>query len=338
MRTKNIFITTSFVYVMFVFGQRWMTGTDFPNYLRYYITDFTRAEFGYFGLQTLLSNLDLYFGILIIIVLFITQFNFYRFFLKFEKHTTLMIAIFLVSEMFFGQMSQIRQYAAISFYVNSFYFAYHDKNAKSFINLLLAYSFHSSALYLVPFLFLKIRFPKKAVLLFFIIALVFPFIDIHFIFEFPFFDRYSGYVGGHFDVPLGFSHNIKYYSVLLIFIYYVIHLKPIENKINNKLIINGLMLYILIYGFSFHFAPIYRVATFFQSFEIIFLVYFANQLQNIPDYISKKLVAFLFLGIFAFSSLADSYNVVEYQFRPLRIYDERTDTELIYELEDFKRR
>lgn len=337
-QTKNIFIISTFAYVLLIFGQRWMTGTDFPNYLRYFVTDFTRKEWGYFALQSILSHLDLYFGILIIIVLFISQFNFYRFFLKFEKYDTLIIAIFLISEMFFGQMSQIRQYAAISFFLNSYYYAHHNKYGKSILNLVLGYSFHSAALYLVPFLFLKIPVSRKIALTFFVTALLFPLIDIHIILNLPVISNFVPYLGGQFDVPLGFSHNIKYYSILLAILYYVKNLKPLKNSYMNKLIVNGLMFYILIYGFSFHFATIFRVATFFQAFEVIFLVYYSNQLKNIPDFISKRVVAFLFFGIFCFSSLADSYNVIDYQFRPLRVYEERTDTELIYELEEFKRR
>jgi len=337
-QTKNIFIVSSFIYVLFVFGQRWMTGTDFPNYLRYFITDFTRQEWGYFGLQNLLSHFDLYFGLLIIIVLFITQINFYRFFLKINNQAPLMIAIFLISEMFFGQLSQIRQYAAISFYLNSYYYAHKNKYTKSIFNLILGYSFHSVALYLLPFLFIKTPISKKIALFFFISALFFPLIDIHIIFNLPVISDYIRYMGGHFDQPLGFGHNIKYYSMLLVVIYYIQNLKPLPKNNMNNFILNGLILYFLIYGFSFHFAPVFRVATFFQAFEIIFLIGYANQLKYIPDFVSKKIVVCLFFGIFCFSSLVDSYNVRKYQFRPLRVYEERTDTELIYELEEFKQR
>jgi len=331
-QTKNIFTVTSFVYVLFLFGQRWMTGTDFPNYLRFYIQDFTRSEWGYFGLQSLLRSGGLYFGIIIFIILFITQFNFYRFFLKFDQGA-LMIFLFLISEIFFAQMSQLRQYVAISFFINSYYSAYKNEYLKSIINIIFAFSFHASAIFFIPFLFLKLPINRKVSLTFFITALILPLIDIHWLLELPIFGRYSGYVGGQFDVPLGFGHNIKYYTVLLIFIFFIYYLKPILQNQKNKMIINGLMFYILIYGLSFNFAPLFRVATFFQVFEVVFLIYYSNKLKIIPEIDAKKIIAFLFIGIFTFSGLVDSYNVSDYQFRALRFHENRSVEELTDEIE-----
>lgn len=331
-QTENIFTVTSFVYVLFVFGQRWMTGTDFPNYLRFYLQDFTRSEWGYFGIQSLLRNGGLYFGIIIFIILFITQINFYRFFLKFDQGA-LMIFLFLISEIFFAQMSQLRQYVAISFFINSYYSAYKSEYFKSIINIIFAFSFHTSALFFIPFLFLKLPINRKIALAFFITALILPLIDIHLVLELPIFGRYSGYLGGQFDVPLGFGHSIKYYTILLIFIFYVYYLKPLVQSERNKMIINSLMIYILIYGLSFHFAPLFRVATFFQVFEVVFLVYYADKLRILPEIDAQKVIAFLFIGIFTFSGLIDSYNVSDYQFRSLRFHENRNVDELVNEIE-----
>src|SRR5699024_5380918 len=117
------------------------------------------------------------------------------------------------------------------------------------------------------------------------------------------FVQYSGYLGGRFDVSLGFNHNIKYYTILLFLIYYIYNLKPFHQNNTNKMIVNGLLFYILIYGLSFNFALLYRVAVFFQTFEIIFLVYYSNKLEVLPEIFSKRLVTLLFIGIFTFSSL-----------------------------------
>lgn len=333
-QTKNIFITTSFIYSVFVFGQRWMTGTDFPNYLRYYVQDFTRSEWGYFSLQSFVRDNNLYFGIIIFIIFLLTQINFYRFFIKF-KYDAMIIFIFLISEIFFAQMSQIRQYVAVSFFINSYYHSNKNEKIKSFINLFMAYSFHTSALFFVPFLFVRLPFDQKKLGLILTTFFVLPLIDVHIIFKLPFFSRYSHYVGGYFDVPLSFNHAIKYYTVLFLIILLSKWAYRFKTDRHYTMIYNGIFYYMLIYGLSFHFAPLFRVAIFFQVFEIVFLVTFANNLKNIPEYISKKIIALLFIGIFSLSALVDSYTVANFDFRILRLYDNRSHEELLIEADNF---
>lgn len=333
-QTQKWFVYSSFVYVIFVFGQRWMTGTDFPGYLRYYMTDYVRGEWGYFGLQTLLAESGLYFGLLIFVILLLTQVNFYRFFLKLENYS-LMIFIFLISEIFFAQMSQIRQYVAISFFINSYYNSYNKEYFKSILNIILAYSFHTAAIFFVPLLFIKLPLNRKNILALLKGSVILPFLDIHFLFKLPLFSRYSHYVDGRFDVPLGSSHYIKYYAILLFLLFFMHYLKTLDKNRIYNMILNGSFLYILIYGLSFQFAPLYRIATFFQVFEIVLLVSFASKLKVLPAIFTKRVISFLFIGIFAFSALADSYNVASYQFRPLKFHEDKTREEMLTDIEVF---
>lgn len=329
--TENCFTLCSFVYVVYIFGQRWMTGVDFPYYLKYYLQDFTRSEWGYFGLQVFLKNNNLYFGLLIFIVFVLTQFNFYRFFKKFDNYS-LLIFVFLISEIFFAQMSQMRQYVAISFFVNSYYYANKKEYPRSMLNLFFAYSFHSSAIYFFPFLFIKIPYTKNIVSLLLTSFLMLPLVDIRFVLNLPFLNRYSGYLGGNFDVPLGINHSIKYLIMLVIFIFYIINLNEFKKTKLNLLIINGLIFYMLIYGLSLQFAPLYRIATYFQVFEIVFLVHYSKSLKGIPTSITNKTVSFLFIGLFIFASISDSYRVSEYQFRSIRLHENRTEEQLNNEI------
>lgn len=333
-QTKKLFISSSFIYSLFIYGQRWMTGTDFPNYLKYYVLDFTRNEWGYFTLQSFVRDNNLYFGIIIFAIFLLTQINFYRFFMKF-RYDTMLIFIFLISELFFAQMSQIRQYVAISFFINSFYYTYENKKLKSVINLFLAYSFHTSALFFVPFLLIKLPFNQKKLGLILSSFFILPFIDVRLVLKLPFFSRYSHYVGSYFDVPLSMNHAIKYYTVLAIIVLFTFWAYQFKMNSYNRMIYNGIFYYMLIYGFSFHFAPLFRVATFLQVFEIVFLVTFAYNLRNVPEYISKKVVAFLFIGIFSLSALVDAYNVADYDFRLMRLHDNRTHDELMIEATEY---
>ena len=112
-------------------------------------------------------------------------------------------------------------------------------------------------------------------------------------------------------------------------------MKELKKTKKDLLIINGTLLYIVIYGFSFQFALLFRIAMFFQAFEILFLVYYSDQLRNLPEYVNKKLVYIMFLGVFSLASLIDSYKVENYQFRFLRLYEDRTEEQLNYEIEGF---
>lgn len=102
------------------------------------------------------------------------------------------------------------------------------------------------------------------------------------------------------------------------------------------MVYNGVIFYMLIYGLSFHFAPLFRIATFLQVFEIVFLVIYSKKLKNLPEYFTEKMVAFLFIGIFSLSAFVDSYTVGDYQFRPLKLYENRTENELITEINNFE--
>lgn len=335
-QTEKTFAYSTFIYILFVFGQRWMTGTDFPNYLTYYLVDFIKSsEWLYFGLQILFRKNNLYFGLFILVIFTITELNFYRFFKKINQKYALIIALFLISELFFGQMSQIRQFAAISFFLNAYYNSYEKKYPAAILNIVLAAAFHSSAIFFTPFLFIKIPLNKRLFLTFLGIAMIFPIIDIHFLFNLPFLSKYSAYLGGYFDVPLGLGHAVKYYVMLVIFIFFTVHLKQIQKNRINQFILNGLMFYILMYGVSMQFALLYRITKYFQIFELLFLAYYSDKLINIPDYLSRKVVLLLFSGIFFSTALIDSSMIMDYEFRALRFFENRTDEELMQEINSF---
>ena len=177
-KRQKFFIYSSFLYSIFIFGQRWMTGTDYPNYLRYYLTDFQVSESGYYYLQKILADNNLDFGLLIFIILFITLFNNYRFILRLNKNVEVILFLYLLSEIFFAQMSQIRQFIAISFFLNSFYYAYENKMFKSIGNIIIGALFHDSIIFLFPFLFIRPYINRINGLYLLIVSAVLPLIDL----------------------------------------------------------------------------------------------------------------------------------------------------------------
>lgn len=327
---KNYFYITTFIYVIFIFGQRWMTGTDFSYYLLYYINDFTKSEWAYFGLQNIFKNWNLYFGLLIFLVFFITEFNFYKFFSRF-KNKNFLLFLFLISSIFFAQMSQIRQYVAISFFINSLYFSYKKDYKKSIFNFIFATGFHGSSIYFLPLLFLKPKISRNTTLGIFIISLFLPIINIGKVFTLPIFNNFSNYVGSAFDVPLGFAHYILYYSTLIILLYFVYNVKGFQKSDLSRFIINGTIIFIVLYGLSFKFAPLYRISTYYQVFQILFLVHYHTSFVQNPTSVIKGLIYTFFIGILVFNGISDSANISNYQFRLLRIKENRSTYELINE-------
>jgi len=334
-KSDRFFINTSFLYALFIFGQRWMTGTDFPNYLEYYLVDFQGTEPAYRLLQNVLSSNGFYFGILIFIVFFITLFNNYRFILKLDKHVVLILYLYVFSEIFFAQMSQIRQFVAISFFVNSYYFSYQKQYLRSGINIILALLFHDSAVFLIPFLFIKLNLNKIKTLYLLLLSGVFPLLDPSLLLNLDIFSRYSHYLDGVFDVNLSVFHYFKFYILLAVILLFVWYMESFELTKLDQMIFNGLIFNMLIYGFSFQFAPLIRASFYFKIFEIIFLIYYHKKIKKFSLKVVQFLVVVLFIGIYAGLGITDPYDISRYEFRPLRITENRSEEVLWHEVDTF---
>lgn len=199
------FYYTSTIYVLLVFGQRWMVGVDFRNYLIDYIRNRNQKfELGYQTIQNILRSNNIYFGVFIFICLAISWINFYRFFKKFGVNGYIMLFFFMLLELFFIQMSQIRQMLAVSFFVNAYLSSYENKKISSVFNLIIGSLFHSSIIMIAPLLLIKPTFKKKTYMLILLVIALLPFIDITIILrlllEMLNITRFSTYIGGRFDV------------------------------------------------------------------------------------------------------------------------------------------
>lgn len=335
-RNKKIFIYGSFIFVMFVYGQRWLTGTDFPNYLRYYVTSFTRwSEFLYFSIQESFASLGLYFGFFLAIILLIIMTNFYRFFIKIDKHVVMMLFLFLFSEIFFAQLSQIRQFAAISFFLISYYFVFNKQYLKSIFNLILGLGFHFSAVFMTIFLFIRVKLNKTWSLILLAISAILPFINIQLIFKLPGLSYYSGYLDSRYNVSLSGFHYLKFYALLIIVIFYFVYIDRIKDKPIEQMIVNGIILNMLIYGMSFQFAPLIRVSSYFKVFEIAFLVYYFDRLKYTSKGLIGATVSAFLIGVFGGLVITDPYDLNNYEFAHMRLIESRSEQFLRDEMDRF---
>lgn len=335
MKNDGFFIKSSFVYAVFIFGQRWMTGTDFPHYLKYYLIDFSQVEPGYYLIQKILTEGQLYFGILIFITFFITLYNNYRFISKINHNVVIIIYLFVISEIFFAQMSQIRQFMAVSFFINSYFYAFHKSYFKSFSNIIFGLLFHESILFFVPFLFLRFKLDKVKTLYLLILSGVLPLLDVSILFRLPIFSRYSSYVDSIFNVNLSVFHYVKFYIILLVILIFVWHIEKFGTGKIEQMILNGLVFNFLLYGLSFQFGIVLRASMYFKIFEVVFLAYYFKEVRGFSRIISKSLVVGLFLGIYGGLAVTDPYDISRYDFEPLRIRETRTVDQLNAEIDGF---
>lgn len=323
-KKQKFFFYSSFLYSIFIFGQRWMTGTDYPNYLRYYLTDFQVSEPGYYYLQKILAENNLDFGLLIFIILFITLFNNYRFILQIDKNVEIILFLYLISEIFFAQMSQIRQFIAISFFLNSFFHAYENKMFKSIGNIIIGALFHDSIIFLFPFIFIRPYINRINGLYLLVVSAVLPLIDLSPVLNLEIFSRYSGYLDSVYNVELSFFHYFRFYIIIGLFILYLWNIKTFKKNNIEKMLMNAVILYFLIYGLSFQFALFLRVSNYFKIFEIVFLVYYFDRIAHYSKPIVKTVVVGLCFGIYLGTSITDPYRISDYQFRSLRITNDIT--------------
>lgn len=335
-KKEDFFIKTSFIYALFIFGQRWMTGTDFPNYLKYILIDRNVREPIYNLLQKMITNYNLYFGILIFIIFFITLFNNYRFIMKIDRHVVLILYLYLFSEIFFAQMSQLRQFVAISFFLNSYFYSYTKNYFKSALNILLALGFHTSAIFMIPILFIRLDLNRIKMLYFLLLSLVLPLINISRLVELPVFSRYSHYLTGIHNRDLSIFHYFKYYALLAILFIFVWYIKEYTFDKVEQIILNGLIFNMILYGLSFQIGLMIRLSFYFKLFEIVFIVYFLQELHHFSLKILKPLVITFFVGIYMGVGLTDPYNITRYEFRRLRLHEEKTEEQLYYEINTFE--
>ncbi len=335
LKKEDFFIKTSFLYALFIFGQRWMTGTDFPNYLEFVLRGYHVQEPIYDALQQLIVSYDLYFGLLIFIIFFIILFNYYRFIVKIDRHVVLMLYLLLLSEIFFAQMSQLRQFVAISFFLNSYYNSFHKNYMKSFLNILLAIGFHTSAIFMIPFLFVRLKLNRIKTMYLLLVSSIMPLINISMILHLPIFSRYSHYLDSQFNTKLSIFHYFKFYALLVIVFMFIWYIKKYKFKPMDQMILNGLVFNMLLYSISFQFGLMIRFSFYLKMFEIVFLVYFLEELQEFSIKVLKPIVVTFVIGIYVGFGLTDPYNITGYQFRLLRLYDEKSDQQLYDEINAF---
>ncbi|MGN7479750.1 EpsG family protein [Solibacillus silvestris] len=338
LKNEKFFIGATFLYSIFVFGQRWMVGTDYGNYLMYYIYDFQGTELGYRTLQNLFSNYELSFSLLTFLLYFLTQVNFYKFICKFGKNATWILFIYCLSEIYFAETSQIRQWIAISFFINAYYYFFYKKYFKSIGLIIIGALFHKSIMFVVPLLFIrldKLIKNKYGSLLFVLILVILPFINLNILLPyFSFIGIVNDYLGTPYIVGLSFLHILKYYFLIICTFFFLYNLDKIKNNL-YYLIINGQLIFLTLYGLSMQLGAFIRFSAFFKIFEIIFFVCLVSQVKKFNKTQLSFVFVIYFIAMYISIAVLDTVEISHYQIRFVTIFEQYTDIELIDEFYNF---
>lgn len=331
---KKFYLYISTFYFLFIFGQRWLTGVDFPFYLEGYLINNRRFESGYFFFQNLFFLNNIYFGNFIFLIYSFTTITSLWFVRKYT-YSNYIIFLFFISEYHIMSINPLRTYIAINFFLIGYYF-HNIKNKKIGIFIMgIGLFFHKLTIgaIFIYFLFkiLNIKKWEKIILLF---LLIIPLINIKFLLEkiaLVILPRYSHYFGGYFDQKLSLLNIIRYYCILILFIYLkkYINLKNIKEK---KLLESTYLFFILI-GAATSFGPLHRIAYFYKIFEFLFFTYIFD-FKRIGN-----LKRFLIISVFILNYIAIAYKdmgvLFEYELRPLQFFNTKTNNEYTKENEKY---
>ena len=319
------------MFMIFFLGQRWMTGEDFPGYLLYYIINFKGFDFTFFSLQDLFIRFNLSFSFFIFSLYTLTILFLYKFINNF-RYSSLIFVVFIITELSFIILSQLKQSLAIPIFLFSFYFIFFKRYFIGLCFYLLASSVHVATLFLLPFLFLKA--PIRKYTLTFILGLIcfLPFINITDILPNFLYFKFAHYLDSEYNSSLSIYHYLKYYAIIILF--YLLYCNTIpQSQIVMKFLITGFLLYLVLYGLSFQFAPFMRFSYYFRIFEVITFVTFALDSSN------KRNFRFLVIPFFTISffmiAVLDPYNITRYEFKPLSIFESKSKSQLHSEIDDF---
>lgn len=318
------------VYFLFVFGQRWFGGVDFRGYLEGFLLNNRHFEIGYLLFQELFKKYNIYFGNLIFVIyLFTTLTSIW--FIKKYTYSNYIIFLFFLTEYHIMSINPLRIYIAINIFLIGYYF-FDMKNKKiGIIIMLFSIFFHKLSIgaILVFFVFNIFRMEKAEKLLL-LYLIVIPLLDIKILLErlvYLILPEYLHYFGGYFDQKLSFLNVIRYYFMLLVFIYFRKYMNT--NIIKEKKLIKNTYIFFILIGSATSFAPLHRVAYFFKIFEFLFLAYIFD-LKKINK-LKKTLIMFIFILNYIVIGFKDMGVLFNYELRFLQIYNTKSKEEYLKE-------
>lgn len=304
-----------------IIGLRFYVGGDYPSYLDDFnnFVEFnisyseSRYSLGYYGLMYLLNTLSLTFPFLFISIAFLQIFFIYKW-ASLNKFLLPWIIYFYFSTLYlFESMNIMRQALAFSIILFSINYIYKSEKIKFILIILLASSFHKSAIFFLPFyFFITIDWIKNKYIRMLLLILSFIFSTI--VFE-EFFDKFvlfsilinqEGYARLNSDLFLEKStttYNFAVYFLLIIDIIIISYSDKLKKVFKQYKFISYFNLFFIGSILSSAISStnsilLYRIGFYFTSFRIVILSFLCYYLFSISNTFLNKFLGLIIIFLF----------------------------------------
>jgi hypothetical protein len=314
-------LLTTFIELLFIAGFRSrFVGADTGNYINIFnLISFTKTlpdiymEQGFLMFTKILTDLSSSSQSLLIISSFIILTSVFLLIYKYSKKPWLSVLIYVTGPFFF-HLTGMRQSLAIAFVLFSFHFILNRKLLMFILTIIIASTFHKSALLFMPVYYLfNLKLNKRNILIALFLTVssfIFfnKFSDIFFYF-FPQYETYTSsvYYYGEIKSASIFKTIIAGIYILFGFLIWFYKIVPNKNDFEPKQYFQTkLLLYFSFIAFLLQFISINatlleRASILFSSFDIIL---YPNLISMVKDKNLKIfLILFLIFWVILFSSI-----------------------------------
>jgi hypothetical protein len=319
---KNKFFINILIVMLILFsGLRYGVGVDYFSYMNH----FENIFYGYdsnleYGIQVIVQLVNYLGGGTQFIFLIFSAFTiiFFANYIKYNTKNNFISWIIFISygTFYLGSLNLVKQYIAISIFAFSIKFIIEKSFARYLVAILFASLFHISALILIPFYLLRVKF-KYYHYIFFALTLYFA-IDI---FEYIIsMTKYSIYLDERWANSMNNNRNIymSYFFIIISFIILIMS-KYINNIKNSQIFINMAYISLVLISLSLiiDYLPnmfFYRINNYFMISYIIlpnYYLYNVNKLFKIIGFITLVILMYVYF-ILTIYFKGYEYNLIPY--------------------------
>lgn len=229
---------------------------------------------------------------------------------RYSKSLWMSIFLFLNLRIYYFTLSGIRQSIALSIVLISFYFLEKNKKISFILLVLLASTFHTSAiLFIIVYPLSKIKFTKKIMVVYLLISLVLYMTFNTFInFVFSIFPQYTIYSGSDYFENTQLASVLDSLIILmLLLVGAFIFWKSSKGHYLFNIMLHIISIATVITLVSINASIIKRAAFYFFTFSIVYVPLFLNEIKQKQN---KLLLTYLLMGLFF------AYNLIILYYRP----------------------
>lgn len=280
-----IFSTVAFTSMFIVSGCRYYVGTDYGTYRGIFMNimneELPKHEIGYYLLSKISyiidSNPQTIFIVTSLIILLLIFFTINKYCSRYELGLYLFITLFH----YYASFNVIRQYIAIAITFYAVRYIFEEKYYKYLISIILASTFHLTAIIMIPFYFIvRIKMDTKEYIYGTILGLI-GLIGFEKLFTLAItlFPKYKDYEGSVL-FAYGSTNGIIVYALIFVLMY--IFRKPlIQSDNRNRIYINFTFISVLVSILTTKGVLFARIAGFFNIYTVILI-------PNLLDVFNKK--------------------------------------------------